>query len=663
MVPDPGQSLAHAAILLIGNDSNSRDTIHSILTKGGYSVSMVDTGAAAIQMIAPPLPKLIVIDQQVNPMRGVEICKQFGANPQFRDVPILLVGMRSDAEHREWAFKTRGADWLDSPVQGSELLAKVQTHLDLHQMRASQSTLKHQLALVQEKQTRIEEESKASRDHFETLLRSRTEELTKAKEQAESAVRAKSTFLSHMSHELRTPLNAILGFSRLMEKNPNLTETQSENLGLIYQSGENLLRLINDVLEMSRIDTGTESLAISAIDLPQLMQGVVVMFKSRAAEQGLTFSLDLAPDLPRYVRCDEHKLQQILINLADNSLKFTRSGGVEIKVRCAWNGRPDQSANNGKTDGSCDLVFEVQDTGPGIAVDDFERIFDPFFKARSHVTSNRGTGLGLTISQNFARLMGGDITAANCRDHGACFTFRVCLETATADEALKKEKPTRIISIAPGSRDYRVLVVDDDLTSRMLLGEILIDVGLEVEKAEDGEQAVELFSHWQPDIVFMDMRMPGMDGLTATRHIKTTERGRQTPVIALTGQVLEEDRRNILSAGCDDYLTKPLEEQQLFEVLTKHLDVDFIRESRKPRKDSPVKETAITIETMAQLPVPLLTELRKIALELDLEKLKGHLDQIQTTYPALGASLSKLSNNFRFEEIYNLCEGALKGKG
>ncbi len=663
MVPDSGQSQVRTAILLISENAKKTDSIYGILEKDGYSVRSVNASTAAIQSAEATPPDLVIIDQLTNGARGVEICERFCAHPQFKDVPVLLVGVENDVTSKTRAFDAGGADWLATPIQSIELLSKVKAHLDFHQMRKTHSRLKLQLANARDQQARTERELKESRDHFETLIKRNAEELTKAKEKAEAAIRAKSTFLSHMSHELRTPLNAILGFSRLMERNPNLTETQTENLGLIYQSGENLLRLVNDVLAVSRIDTGNEKLDVTVTDLLQLMQGVAVIFKSRSADKGLTFSLNLSQDLPRHVKCDEHKLQQILINLVNNSLKFTRTGGIEINVRCAPESSPGQTAGTGDPDGLCDLVFEVKDTGPGIAADDLDRIFDPFFKSHSHVKSNRGAGLGLTISQNFARLMGGDITAANSSDQGACFTLHVRLETATADEAQEKLKHERVVGITPESKDYRVLVVDDDLTSRMLLSEILIDVGLDVEKAEDGEQAVKLFSQWMPDIIFMDMRMPKMDGLTATRHIKATEKGCQTPVIALTGNIFEEDRRNIIAAGCDDYLPKPLEEQQLFDVLTKHLKVTFIRESSKPQHDTPPLEAAVTIEEMAQLPVPLLSELRKISLELDLEKLKGHLDQIQTTHPVLGASLSKLSNSFRFEEIYNLCEGALKSKG
>lgn len=654
MTPDQGpRHTAHAplvdtSILLISDNKNTADTIHSMLDKEGYSVQATGTTAVANQSSDMTPPDLVIIDQQAQALGAIEMCAHLGANLRFQAVPIFVVGQQGDAALKERAFNAGSTDWLEAPVQKSELLAKVKSCLDLQQMRKSQSVLKRQLA--------------EERNRYEALIHDHAEELTKAKAQAEEAKRAKSSFLSHMSHELRTPLNAILGFSRLMERSENLTETQSENLRLIYKSGKNLLRLINDVLDMSRIETGNNKLEIAVVDLPQLMQAVAVKSKTQAAEQGLTFSLNLEPALPRHVKCDEHKLQQILTNLVSNGLKFTQTGGIEINARVSAESTRDQTDRTGEADRGCDLEFEIRDTGPGIAQEDLERIFDPFFKTKSPAVSNRGSGLGLTISRNFARLMGGDITAANCPDRGACFSFHLRLETATEDVAMLNNPPDRVIGIAPGSQKYRVLVVDDDITSRMLLSELLNDVGLEVEKAEDGVQAVEGFARWEPDIIFMDMRMPGMDGLTATQHIKATEKGRQTPVIALTGQTLESDRRKILSAGCDDYLAKPIEEEQLFDVITKHLDVTFIREGDQPSVSTPPKEEAATTDEMTELPATVLTEMKKIALELDLEKFKACLEHIQSDHPELEASLSTLSNRFRFEEIYNLCDGALKSK-
>lgn len=622
------ESLLDASILLIGNVKKASAAIQDILTHTGFTVRS-SAKVSAVQSTEGAMPDLIILDRPALDMGSAEILDQLDSDERIQKIPLLFVGPQGDIPLKEEAFAAGAADWLDAPVQEFELLAKIATHLELHRMRNSQIQLAHELA--------------------------------DAREQAETAIRGRSKFLSYMSHELRTPLNAILGFSRLMERNPNLTATQVENLGLIYQSGENLLRLINDALEMSKIDTANEKLNPTVIDLPRLVQGVVVMFQSRAAEKGLSISLNLAPNIPRFVMCDERKLQQILVNLVGNSLKFSNEGEIEIQVRNRSEETPFQTNRPGQSEGPSDLVFEIRDTGPGISPDEKDRIFQPFYKGQ-HSAGKRGTGLGLTISRKFARMMGGEITAANCRDRGACFTFNVCFESATAEATLSKDPLERIVGIKTGDAGNRVLVVDDDNTSRMLLSKILANVGLEVENAENGEEAVEMFSRWRPDIVFMDVQMPKMDGLTATRHIKSTDNGCQTPIIALTAQTFEEDRQKILSAGCNDYLRKPFDEQQLFKLMGKHLDVTFIRDNSAPPASPPPKETTVDIDTMVKLPTPLLAELRKAALELDLESVKDCLNQFQTAHPALGASLSSLADAFRFEEIYNLCDGALKAK-
>lgn len=495
--------------------------------------------------------------------------------------------------------------------------------------------------------------------HRKIAEKNRTSELTKAKEQAEASSVAKSNFLSHMSHELRTPLNAILGFSRLMERDPNLTEKQAENLGLIHQSGEHLLKLINGVLDMSKIDAGLESLDIHTIDLPQFVQGVAVMFKSRATSRGLTFSLDLMPDLPRFVQCDERKLQQVLINLMDNSIKFTDTGSIDIKVWSLALPPSQQNGEQAKRNACVDLFFRIQDTGKGIAPELLESIFDPFFKGDIDGAAGTGTGLGLAISRNYVKLMGGDISAASRQGPGVTFTFNIKVERATKAQVPLRNPTNRVVGIQSNKKRHRILVVDDNETSRLLLSELLNDVGFEVEEAENGQKAVEYFFDWHPHLVFMDIRMPVMDGLTALKIIKTTDTGKETPVIALTAHAFEEERRRITAAGFDAFIRKPFVEEKLFEIIAGHLELAFIfEEANQPQYQPEDKVSEFPIEVLAALPAPLLEDLKQKTLELDMAKINACIDDIQAINSSLGESLKTLSKRFRFSDLLKLIERA-----
>ncbi len=513
---------------------------------------------------------------------------------------------------------------------------------------------------------RTEHQLKAYSDQLESTVETRTHELTKAKEQAEASSIAKSNFLSHMSHELRTPLNAILGFSRLMERDPNLTDKQAENLALIHQSGEHLLKLINGVLDMSRIDAGLESLDIQTIDLPQFVQGVTVMFKSRASDLGLTFMLDLMPELPQFVRCDERKLQQILINLMDNSLKFTDTGGIDVKVWSSELPSAPIKENAAMNSGTIELFFRIRDTGKGINPEYLDQIFDPFFKGDTDDSTAAGTGLGLAISRNFANLMGGDITATNRDGPGADFTVNIQVGLA-AETQFSLAKPTnRVVGIDSTREKRRILVVDDNDTSRLLLRELLDEVGFDIKEAENGQKAVASFFEWHPHLVFMDIQMPVMDGLSALKIIKNTESGKDTPVIALTAHAFEEERRKITAAGFDAFIHKPLVEKELFEVIAAHLDLTLIVEETQqpqPRPKQQITVPGFPIGEFAELPISLLKNLRQKALELDLERINTCIDNIQDLNASLGNTLKSLSKGFRFNDILDLTEKAIKLKG
>jgi len=473
------------------------------------------------------------------------------------------------------------------------------------------------------------------------------EEIRREKEYAEAANQAKSTFLANMSHELRTPLNAILGFTQLMDRDPNLTTVQQENLGIINRSGEHLLALINDVLEMSKIEAGRVTLQEKGFDLYRLLDTLEEMFRLRAEGKGLALCFERAGDVPQYVRTDEGKLRQALMNLLGNAVKFTEEGGVALRLARAIEEQR--------------LIFEVEDTGPGIAPEELEAVFEPFVQTASGQRSLEGTGLGLSISRQFARLMGGDITVSSELGQGSVFRLEVPIELADAATVEVARPSRRVLGLGPGHAIYRLLVVDDRETTRQLLVRLLEPLGFEVYEAAHGQEAIEMWERWEPHLIWMDMRMPVMDGYEATRQIRARSKGQATVIVALTASAFEEDRETILSAGCDDVVRKPFRKEEIFDKLAEHLGVSFIygEEPAQPTT-APLADVqgVLTPAAMAALPPGWLAELQQATIKANLNLILTLVDQIRKQNGALADALADLARDFEYKKILTFIEQA-----
>ena len=483
-------------------------------------------------------------------------------------------------------------------------------------------------------------------DQLEETVRQRTAELILARDAAEAANKAKSLFLSNMSHELRTPLNAILGFSNMMRRDPHITESQRENLNIINRSGAHLLSLINEVLDMAKIDVGGLQLEIAPFDLGGMVRDVTEMMQLRAHEKGLQLLLYQTSAFPRYIKGYEERLRQVLVNLVGNALKFTERGGVTIRFGVKQNARQH-------------MVIEIEDSGPGISPENLKRLGEPFVQLEE-ASKQKGAGLGLAISRQLIALMGGSITVESTLGKGSLFRVELPMELTGADDVIEPVKQGEVVELAPGQSRYRILIAEDQYDNQLLLSRLMTEIGLEVKVAEDGEQCVKLFQEWHPDLIWMDRRMPVLDGEEATRRIRQLPNGQAVKIVAVTASVFSEQQQEMLDAGMNDFVRKPYRFEEIYDSLARQLGLTY-------RYHSAAKEDAVSVTLtpamLAILPTVLRKELKDALESLDNERITAIILQISETDPGLGRKLSNLTDHFDYPAILNALLGQNRDDG
>ena len=459
----------------------------------------------------------------------------------------------------------------------------------------------------------------------------------KSRQQAEFANQSKSIFLANMSHELRTPLNAILGFSELMKLNDNISIEDQKNLEIINRSGKHLLNLINNVLDISKIEAGKITLEISTFNIQKAINDVIHLMSQRAEVKGLNFYTSLSDTLPVYINSDELKIKQIIINLLGNAIKFTDDGYIRMDVTIANNENQI-------------LVIQVEDSGRGISDDDMEKIFEPFIQVGDQ-SGMKGTGLGLTICKQFAEKLGGNIKVSSSNNGGSIFTVEIPI---TIEENFENEinKFEFIKALARDQIEYRILIVEDQMENWLLLQRILENVGFITKVAENGKEAIEIFNSFMPDLIFMDVRMPVMNGLEATKIIRHLENGKGTKIIGVSAHVFKDEIQSVLDSGMDDFIKKPYQFYEIYESLQKHLNVEYVyhQVAQNQYKD----HQSLTSDMIQTLEENTVSQLRHHLSNLDNEKLLELAQEIKVQNAELGQIIEHYISHYKLTELYKI---------